>query len=104
MDLLIRGIGAVARSGVSYLHSIMYLLIQSPGFPIRALMRLFTFHNVSINSICSSFSISLRFDLHSIMYLLIHLQRYNTYQAIYLFTFHNVSINSKERKLTWEEY
>ena len=57
------------------------------------IVRLFTFHNVSINS---SFLLGKRMDyfyLHSIMYLLIR-QSFLLILLLITFTFHNVSINS----------
>ena len=62
----------------------MYLLILLPDYLYMIAAKIFTFHNVSINSING----------------LISSVTQNS------FTFHNVSINSKRRedKLTWEEY
>ena len=59
-----------------YLHSIMYLLIPYPKISAKLLRLLFTFHNVSINSLWILFPpVRSCTYLHSIMYLLIHLQR-----------------------------
>ena len=93
----------------------MYLLIL-PASIVRGCKSIFTFHNVSINSLSWSFSPVLLPDLHSIMYLLIRkvwsldcLKSRNLHSIMYLliqmkwrfrvfnivlFTFHNVSINS----------
>ena len=75
------------------LHSIMYLLI--PVHPTRnaARSRLFTFHNVSINSPQVLRLLSHYLNLHSIMYLLIRIL-IKTRSSVKTFTFHNVSINS----------
>ena len=60
---------------VNYLHSTMFLLILVPVTP-DAYSLLFTFHNVSINSLS---------------FLLFN-------DSALLFTFHNVSINSQSKK------
>ena len=100
-----------------YLHSIMYLLIRC-FFRFFLFFCLFTFHNVSINSVLWKSFPFFQINLHSIMYLLILVNgRYlknniisNLHSIMYLlilrghpsdscagwsFTFHNVSINSE---------
>ena len=53
-----------------YLHSTMFLLIQELESNLT-LVNLFTFHNVSINSICLQKESEQYLDLHSTMFLLI---------------------------------
>ena len=70
----------------------MYLLILI--FPTHQVLKVvFTFHNVSINSDCTTEMMLMQEDLHSIMYLLIP-NSSNAFFAFDVFTFHNVSINS----------
>ena len=57
------------------------------------IIRKFTFHNVSINSLTEQRESYQNSYLHSIMYLLIHGIK-NAITPIVKFTFHNVSINS----------
>ena len=72
----------------------MYLLIRTVTITCFVLC-LFTFHNVSINSILMfRYPYCIQY-LHSIMYLLILLCEFRDAAVIFLFTFHNVSINSK---------
>ena len=99
----------------------MYLLIPYPKISAKLLRLLFTFHNVSINSLWILFPpVRSCTYLHSIMYLLIlwfglqgFIKEYYLHSIMYLlirglhqkrcdhriqFTFHNVSINSKVDK------
>ena len=55
---------------VNYLHSTMFLLIHELESNLT-LVNLFTFHNVSINSICLQKESEQYLDLHSTMFLLI---------------------------------
>ena len=71
----------------------MYLLILKSSIRPFVTCFPFTFHNVSINSICKPGRESNNGHLHSIMYLLIR-KTGDTVNAKDLFTFHNVSINS----------
>ena len=57
--------------------------------------RLFTFHNVSINSKSYAYSMSGFINLHSTMFLLIPRENIVCVTMPCLFTFHNVSINSR---------
>ena len=59
---------------------------------------IFTFHNVSINSVFNKTIEIPHENLHSIMYLLIRLWRFCFLYFTEIFTFHNVSINSTHLK------
>ena len=100
------------------LHSTMFLLI--PGdLKIFALVFIFTFHNVSINTdvlnrscnnlssslhstmfllilICSWLCFQVYSSLHSTMFLLILVKNYGFAGRVFVFTFHNVSINTED--------
>ena len=75
------------------LHSIMYLLILDYALSC-ARLTLFTFHNVSINSVlpCPATGCTVAFTFHNVS---INSQiRVNFADVFHEFTFHNVSINS----------
>ena len=73
------------------LHSTMFLLIQKTGSATITATYLFTFHDVSINTLLLPL---LQFQtLHSTMFLLIPLE-YKTLAPSSVFTFHDVSINT----------
>ena len=94
MYLLILLDALTAQRIEANLHSIMYLLIPAQTVVESRGYKLFTFHNVSINSHLQFLKFPLHAYLHSIMYLLIPVQS-PTFAAAGLFTFHNVSINSR---------
>ena len=62
---------------------------------VPAAVLVFTFHNVSINSINPKEILISNTHLHSIMYLLIRIQPRSKRILPRVFTFHNVSINSR---------
>ena len=70
----------------------MFLLIHELESNLT-LVNLFTFHNVSINSICLQKESEQYLDLHSTMFLLIRAESAVICGTV-RFTFHNVSINS----------
>ena len=62
---------------------------------LKKSMRKFTFHNVSINSKSAVADKLSDINLHSTMFLLILFPTQRSYFCQHYFTFHNVSINSK---------
>ena len=78
-----------------HLHSTMFLLIPSLDFLFRTEPALFTFHNVSINSLLNPSPILSVVYLHSTMFLLIPVISQKIRLMPIPFTFHNVSINSR---------
>ena len=73
----------------------MFLLIPVHSTKNAARSRLFTFHNVSINSPQRLTHLKGLGYLHSTMFLLIHICMQAIETNISVFTFHNVSINSR---------
>ena len=94
----------------------MFLLIPSPNENVASPPRIFTFHNVSINTSTKRFNRATKIfftfhnvsintydsvsyiryfsPLHSTMFLLIHGSGVTSVSEIQFFTFHNVSINT----------
>ena len=72
----------------------MFLLIQEETKE-KDSVKVFTFHNVSINSkFCPAATVTILLYLHSTMFLLILILSIK-FPITYKFTFHNVSINSR---------
>ena len=94
MYLLILFLCHPGRHRGIYLHSIMYLLIR---VDIKTIVRYetFTFHNVSINSPQGLLFVTsvVLFTFHNVS--INSNGNLGAYQSESLFTFHNVSINSK---------
>ena len=79
------------------LHSTMFLLIQRRSCACIRRSPLFTFHNVSINTLLhlSSHRSTCKFTFHNVSINTGSVHRY--VYAEYEFTFHNVSINTRQR-------
>ena len=72
----------------------MFLLIQSVTASFKSPQKIFTFHNVSINTEMFGNELSLAAALHSTMFLLIQCRGVGG-SSVPVFTFHNVSINTR---------
>ena len=80
------------------LHSTMFLLIQKTGSATITATYLFTFHDVSINTMYQTDLTSrIHLPLHSTMFLLIHITMKQIELDDLYFTFHDVSINTSRQ-------
>ena len=95
MFLLIRSCKSCIRRNDPSLHSTMFLLILVCIGKVCSSL-IFTFHDVSINTVISHLNSVLITALHSTMFLLIQTKKNGTVVRTYLFTFHDVSINTVE--------
>ena len=116
MFLLIRNRATKIRNYNPALHSTMFLLIQFDILTQKIKRAVFTFHDVSINTLITFFQPCYKstlhstmfllirkwqkqltqtlMTLHSTMFLLIRKNQRNTHCRDFCFTFHDVSINT----------